>query len=568
MATVWRAHDQVLDCERAIKILAPAMAAKAKVRTRFDNEARTMAKLVHTAIVTVHDVGADADRPYIVMELLEGGSAMGWVERHGPMPPRMGVQLMITVLEALHAAHGRGVVHRDIKPHNVLLTRDGAPKVTDFGIAQVRNETDQHLTRTGMVMGTWAYMAPEQKQSAKAVDARGDVYSSAASLYALLTAQEPFDLFATEAHDDIATQLPLSLAEIIRKGTRFRPDDRYPNAMAMATALRNIVHELPEIPDESPPLGEVVLPALGSEGAPSTLHTFDSAAISANLPDEEGATAPGAPSRVHAPSAVTGSSQPAPIQRVRAPAMSLKTLSASDVKARSQNITAMSDIAPVAEAVVVPVAPPAPAARSPLIWVALAAVVLLVLAIGGVLLAGGLGGAAVVASSTTPPPEVPVLAPIDVAPVVTPAEVAPAVAPVVATEVPSKTVETPVKTVETPVKTGEAPPAQTKTVPTPEKTPEKVPVVVPEAPAVVPVVAPETATVAPASVKIVLNSMPYSFVSIDGTKIGRTAQSLEYAPGTHSVTFDTADGRTKTLTLDFPAGGIRYCYDFAKDGPC
>ena len=178
------------------------------------------------------------------MELLEGGSLMGRVERHGVLPPRMAAAITADMVEALGIAHDKGVVHRDIKPHNVLLSTDNKPKVTDFGIASVQQE-DRSMTKTGAVMGTWAYMAPEQRIDAKNVDERADLYSSTASLYALLTGREPFDLYTTELHEEMFKDIPDPLAEVIKKGCAYKADDRHQNAKELTEALRAILPDLP-----------------------------------------------------------------------------------------------------------------------------------------------------------------------------------------------------------------------------------------------------------------------------------------------------------------------------------
>jgi serine/threonine-protein kinase len=187
------------------------------------------------------------------MEMLEGGSLMGRVEKFGVLPPKMAAAITADMVEALSVAHDNGVVHRDIKPHNVLLSLDSSPKITDFGIASVQQE-DRSMTKTGAVMGTWAYMAPEQRISAKSADARADLYSSTATLYALMTGKEPFDLYTTELHEEMFQDIPPALATIIKKGCSYKPNDRYQTAKEMTEAIRAILDELPEDPEGTPPL--------------------------------------------------------------------------------------------------------------------------------------------------------------------------------------------------------------------------------------------------------------------------------------------------------------------------
>ena len=175
MATVYRAFDQRLQRPRAIKILSPAFSQRPALRRRFLSEAQTMANLENARVVRIFDMGEDGDRVYIVMELIEGGSLVDRVRAHGPLPPRMAARVTIELCEAIQAAHEAGVIHRDIKPHNVLLTNGGELRITDFGIAQVQTDDKAGVTRTGAVLGTWGFMAPEQKSNAKSVDARADI---------------------------------------------------------------------------------------------------------------------------------------------------------------------------------------------------------------------------------------------------------------------------------------------------------------------------------------------------------------------------------------------------------
>jgi len=147
MATVYRAFDQRLQVWRAVKVLNPKYGSSKKVKARFDTEAQTMALLEHPNIVRVYDVGSIGEVSYIVMELVEGGTPVDWLERWGCMPPRLALRVTEQICHGIEAAHAKGVIHRDIKPHNVLLTLDGTCRVTDFGIARV-GDPDQSMTKT------------------------------------------------------------------------------------------------------------------------------------------------------------------------------------------------------------------------------------------------------------------------------------------------------------------------------------------------------------------------------------------------------------------------------------
>ncbi|HJN72515.1 MAG TPA: serine/threonine-protein kinase [Myxococcota bacterium] len=244
MATVWFGQDTLLDVPRAVKVLAPAMARNETLRTRFLHEARTMAKLRHANIVTVFDVGMDQRRPYIIMEVLEGGSVVDYVHTYGPMRPSVAVRLIRGVLNGLGIAHAAGVVHRDVKPHNILLTIEGIPKLTDFGIAQADGR--KSLTRTGMMMGTLAFMSPEQRSNPKGVDHRADLYSVGTTLYSMLTGDEPFDLYSTELREPRLQAVPDALAEILRKACALSADARYQSAEELDAALAAVEGELAE----------------------------------------------------------------------------------------------------------------------------------------------------------------------------------------------------------------------------------------------------------------------------------------------------------------------------------
>lgn len=185
MAIVYAAFDTMLKVKCAIKVLNSQFAKNEKVRQRFLAEAQTMAMLRHPNIVTIYDIGMDGDTPFIVMEMLHAGSLQGYMERAGKYPGAVAARLMQGSLKALQVAHDAGVVHRDIKPHNILLTVDGEPKLTDFGIAQVTS-SDHSLTKTGAVMGTMAYMAPEQRMNAKSSGSAVDIYAAGASLYSMI----------------------------------------------------------------------------------------------------------------------------------------------------------------------------------------------------------------------------------------------------------------------------------------------------------------------------------------------------------------------------------------------
>ncbi len=269
MAVVYKAFDEHLRIERAIKLLVPAAARIPEARARLETEARAMASLAHPNVVAVFDIRRDDRDLFLVMELITGGTLWDWVRNHGPMPPRVAVQVMLPVLRAVGAAHDAGVIHRDLKPHNIMLDGSGDPKVADFGIAHVNTPlADGAYTRTGTVLGTWAYMAPEQRHSARKVDERTDLYSLGATLFSLLTAEPPFDLFAADQDTQLLEGIPAPLADQIRRATRYNPEDRFQTATEMSEALEALLADLPAIPTDSPRLGSS--PHERSESADAT----------------------------------------------------------------------------------------------------------------------------------------------------------------------------------------------------------------------------------------------------------------------------------------------------------
>jgi eukaryotic-like serine/threonine-protein kinase len=187
MGSVYLAHDAELDRPVAVKLLAESLAGDTAFRTRFLREARLAARLSHPNVVAVFDAGeADGGRPYIVMEYVDGTT----LEGRGPLPPAEAVALAVQACHGLAHAHAAGLVHRDVKPHNLLLRRDGTLKVADFGIARAAEATA--LTQIGSVLGTAAYLAPEQA-SGEEVTAAADVYSLGAVLYELLAGRPPYE---------------------------------------------------------------------------------------------------------------------------------------------------------------------------------------------------------------------------------------------------------------------------------------------------------------------------------------------------------------------------------------
>ena len=231
MSSVYRAHDRLLERDVALKVLHPQFTADTDYVERFRREARSVARLSHPSIVTVIDRGEQDGRQFIVFEYVRGENLKTLLQRVGPLPEEEAVRLALQIARALGFAHDNGLVHRDVKPQNVLLNGDGQAKVTDFGIA--RSLDVGGLTQTGTVMGTSDYIAPEQARGSQ-VDAQSDIYSLGTVLYELLTGEVPF------------------------------PGDNF-----VAVALRHINEPPPSVrvrrPDVSPRLDAVVRRAMAKE---------------------------------------------------------------------------------------------------------------------------------------------------------------------------------------------------------------------------------------------------------------------------------------------------------------
>ncbi len=191
MAVVYKARCKYLNRNVAVKILKPEFMRDAKFIESFRREAQSAASLSHPNIVNVYDVGREGNIHYIVMELIEGAVLSDLIREHGPLRPREAVEIAKQLASALSYAHKNQIIHRDVKPHNVLMTADGTAKITDFGIAKAVN-TGTIVGNTGMVMGSVHYLSPEQARG-DYVDERSDIYSLGIVLYEMLTGKVPFD---------------------------------------------------------------------------------------------------------------------------------------------------------------------------------------------------------------------------------------------------------------------------------------------------------------------------------------------------------------------------------------
>ncbi|MEN0064079.1 MAG: serine/threonine-protein kinase [Myxococcota bacterium] len=312
MAGVYRAWDAQLKAWRAIKVLLPEYANRPTLRGRFEREAATMARLSSPHIIRVFDVVQDEALPFMVMELAEGGTLVGWLDAYRRMPASLACDVLEQVAAGLAVAHRHGVVHRDVKPHNVLITLDGQCKLTDFGIAQVRmHERAEEMTRTGSTMGTVGYMAPEQRADAKTVDARADIYSLGAVLFKLITGTIMSDLFLMEHQPELLDEVPDVLHEVIVRACYYDRGRRFPTAEAFSDTLRQVRALLPTDPRDTPPLIIPVADAPTEPGErpfPEIAVLLDAQAKTPVSMDSLAPTRPASPVRSVTPSSSSSSS--------------------------------------------------------------------------------------------------------------------------------------------------------------------------------------------------------------------------------------------------------------------
>ena len=267
MADVYRAMDSKLNRFVAIKVLKREYREDEQFVTKFRQEARSVAGLSHPNVVGVYDVGSDGDIQYIVLELVEGISLKKYIEKKGHLPYKEALSIAIQVANGMEAAHAHHIVHRDIKPQNIIISKEGKVKVTDFGIAKAASST---TTVSTSAMGSVHYMSPEQARGGYS-DERSDIYSFGITLFEMLTGDVPFDGDTTVAvavhhiQDEIMPPsekmngIPSSVDKIVQKCTRKKTDQRYQTAGELIADLKRALQD---------PEGDfVTIPAAGAAGA-------------------------------------------------------------------------------------------------------------------------------------------------------------------------------------------------------------------------------------------------------------------------------------------------------------
>jgi eukaryotic-like serine/threonine-protein kinase len=237
MGSIYRARHHASGAIVAIKIMPPSMAGNPVLLKRFEQEFRAASRLDHPNIVRALDYGESGSMPYLVMEYVDGDSLGQKIEREGRLPEQEAIRLIAQVAQGLHRAHKQGLIHRDVKPDNILMTSDGQAKLADLGLVK-EVDADLNLTKTGRGLGTPHFMAPEQFRNAKNADVRCDIYSLGATLYMMVTGELPFkstgplDAWMKKIHNELVPprKLVTSLSErldwAIRRAMHPDPDQR------------------------------------------------------------------------------------------------------------------------------------------------------------------------------------------------------------------------------------------------------------------------------------------------------------------------------------------------------
>lgn len=237
MGAVYKARQPALDRIVALKILPPKPGTS-DFEERFNREARTLAKLSHPNIVTVHEFGQVNGLPFLIMEFVDGMN-LRQLQKSSRLSPREALQIIPQICDALQYAHDEGVVHRDIKPENVLIDRKGRVKIADFGLAKLLDSDSDsfHLTREGQVMGTPHYMAPEQVEHPSEVDHRADIFSLGVVFYELLTGELPLGKFPPPSKKVL---VDVRLDEVVLRALEKEPEKRYQQASQVKEKVETI----------------------------------------------------------------------------------------------------------------------------------------------------------------------------------------------------------------------------------------------------------------------------------------------------------------------------------------
>jgi serine/threonine-protein kinase len=294
MGEVWRGEDIVLARTVAVKVLLPGRMEDQGFVARFQAEARAMATINHSGVVDVYDYGVSGDTVYLVMKFVDGEPLDRLLARLGRIPPQAAMELIAQAASALQAVHDQGIVHRDVKPGNLLVQRDGTLVLTDFGIA--RSDLANRLTDAGMVLGTAAYCAPEQAEGAPVTPAV-DIYALGVVAYECLVGQRPFDgdspvtialKHIREAPPALPADIPPPIRSLVEVALSKDPGRRFPTATAMSEAARAAASG-----QTIAPMAEATPPATGATMAPPPeayqTGAYQAGAHQGTQPDQTGA---------------------------------------------------------------------------------------------------------------------------------------------------------------------------------------------------------------------------------------------------------------------------------------
>src|SRR6266851_575157 len=309
MGVVYRATQLALDRLVALKVIAPDLARDEAFRARFQREARLAASIEHANVLPVYEAGERDGVLFLTTRYVEGIDLRALLDRDGPLEPARAAALLTPVAFALHAAHQRGLVHRDVKPANVLIAAPGDAEhehvyLTDFGIARGEGAAagEMTVTRTGVFVGTLDYMAPEQMTGERG-DARSDIYSFGCMLFQMLAGRVPFpreqDVARMHAHLnepfptllEIRTDIPPAMDAVVQRACAKNPDDRYASAADLARAL----------------------PAAGTEGVAATVASEEARPTAETVASPRGPTAPTTPQPVRPPPPRAPATKPAAV---------------------------------------------------------------------------------------------------------------------------------------------------------------------------------------------------------------------------------------------------------------